>query len=881
MSEWLHDHDVEETREWLDALVGLMEHAGVERADYILSLLSERFERGAGAPLQHRFPLYNSVNTNSVKMPSDIDQVTKLESWLRWNAMAMVVKACRKHAELGGHIASFASVATLYEVGQNYFFRGDDMVFFQGHSSPGNYARAWLEGRLSTEQLENFRQEVEGPGLSSYPHPWLMPDFWQFPTVSMGLGPLCAIYQARFMRYLEHRNLTPKSDRKVWAFCGDGEMDEPQSLGAIGVAGREHLDNLIFVVNCNLQRLDGPVRGNGSVVHELEQHFRGAGWRVIRVLWNNAWQTLFERDRHGALANALAELPDGQQHQLALNDGAAWRTFFESKPELEVLVRDLDDTFLDQLLPGGHDPKAVFAAYQEAVNTKGHPVVILARTIKGYGMGPIGEGLYTTHQQKKMPTEDLARFAKRFDLPLTKKQLEEVAFVKPAANSSEMTFLKERRKALGGFVPARQSAVKTKLTLPSLQDVFAKMLEGTGERSISTTMAFVQSLSSLLRNPELKPYMVPIIPDEARTFGMEGLFRQLGIYAPEGQLYEPVDRKQVSYYRESSDGQVLEEGLNEEGAVASWMAAGTAYSQYGLPMMPFYIYYSMFGFQRVGDFTWAAADMRTRGFLLGATSGRTTLAGEGLQHQDGHNLVQAGLIPNCVSYDPTYAYELAVILHKGLQAMWVEEQDVYYYITLLNENYQHGAMPKGAEAGIIAGMYRLHAAQKGKTQLSLLGGGSILREVEAARELIFKDHKIVSEVWSVTSFSELSRQARMLGRAQALNIEDAKLAKEKPYVTQCLSEASGPVVAATDYVALHAEQITPWVDRPYHVLGTDGFGRSDTRANLRAHFEVDAKHIAYRALVALYQAGGCDLKVVQKAKKDYKIDDKVLPPWQR
>jgi pyruvate dehydrogenase E1 component len=802
---------------------------------------------------------------------------------VRWNAAAMVVKANKESSELGGHIASFQSAATLYDTGFTHFWRaasdahGGDLVYFQGHSSPGIYARAFVEGRLSEEQLLNFRQEVGGKGLSSYPHPWLMPDFWQFPTVSMGLGPLMAIYQARFLRYLHHRGIADTIERKVWCFCGDGEMDEPESLGAISLAGREKLDNLIFVINCNLQRLDGPVRGNGKIVQELEADFRGAGWNVIKCLWGSNWDPLLEKDKSGKLRQLMEECVDGEYQDFKSKNGAYIREhFFGRYPETAALVADWTDDQIWALTRGGHDPVKVYAAYKAASDNKGSPTVILAKTVKGYGMGEAGEGQMIAHQQKKLGDHALKAFRDRFNIPISDEQLEKVPFLKLPEDSPAMKYMREKRSALGGYLPARLRK-SAPLQIPDLS-AFDALLKATAEgREISTTMAFVRILTTLLRDKNIGQRIVPIVPDESRTFGMEGLFRQFGIFSQQGQLYRPQDADQLMYYREDVKGQILQEGINEPGAMASFIAAATSYSTSNAPMIPFYIYYSMFGFQRVGDLAWAAGDMRARGFLIGATSGRTTLNGEGLQHEDGHSHILASTIPNCVGYDPTYAYELAVIIQRGLKQMYVENEDVYYYITTLNENYPHPAMPEGAEEGILRGMYLLRKVQAEKAGLNvrLLGSGSILREVEAGADMLAKDFGVSSEIWSVTSFTQLRRDGL---EAERWNMLHPEATPKKPYIEQCLEKGSGPVVASTDYIKLFADGVRPFVPARYKALGTDGFGRSDYRRRLRSFFEVDRRHVALAALKSLADDQRLPSKTVAEAIKRYDIDPERASP---
>jgi pyruvate dehydrogenase E1 component len=787
-----------------------------------------------------------------------------------------VLRANEKSPGVGGHIASFQSAATLYDTGFNYFFRaandhfGGDCVYFQGHSSPGVYARAYLEGRITEEQMDNFRQETGGNGLSSYPHPWLMPDFWQFPTVSMGLGPLAGIYQARFLKYIHDRGIADTSDRKVWVFCGDGEMDEPESLGAISLASREKLDNLIFVINCNLQRLDGPVRGNGKIIQELESDFRGSGWNVLKVIWGSYWDPLLAMDKDGLLKKRMEECVDGEYQNFKAKGGAYTREhFFGKYPELKEMVAAMSDADIWRLNRGGHDPHKVFAAYHAAVNHKGQPTVILAKTVKGYGMGDAGEGQNTTHQQKSMDIESLKKFRDRFDLPISDEQVENLSFYKPSDDSPEMKYMVERRAAMGGFVPQRRRK-GNELTVPELS-AFENILGATGEREISTTMAFVRILSTLVRDKNIGKYVVPIVPDEARTFGMEGMFRQLGIYASQGQLYEPMDSDQVMYYKESKDGQILEEGINEAGSFASWLAAATSYSVTGTQMIPFYIYYSMFGFQRIGDFAWAAGDSRARGFLLGATAGRTTLNGEGLQHEDGHSHLMSATIPNCISYDPTFAYELAVIIQEGLRRMVQNQEDVYYYITLMNENYSHPEMPKDSSEGILRGLYCLSKAKKPQKDLSveLMGSGVILREVIAAAELLEKDWGVSANVWSATSFTELRREGLDCVRWNMLNPEK----KQKvSYVAQCLKDATGPVIASTDYMKSFAEQIAPFVPTKLVALGTDGYGRSDSREALRDFFEVNRYYVTVAALKALSDEGKLPTAKVAEAVKKYQLN---------
>lgn len=877
------DLDPVETREWLDALESVYVSDGAERVSYLLQqLINKAHATGVALSTAINTPYRNTINPSEEKqMPPDEGLGKRISALIRWNAVAMVLRAGKYEPELGGHIASYASSSTLYEVGFNYFFKGadgnsgGDLVYIQGHSSPGIYARAFLEGRLSEEQLSYFRQEVGQKGLSSYPHPWLMHDFWQFPTVSMGLGPLQAIYQARFLKYLENRGLIKADGRKVWAFLGDGEMDEPESVGALSIAVREKLDNLIFVVNCNLQRLDGPVRGNGKIIQELEGLFRGAGWNVIKVIWGGRWDPLLAHDKEGWLQKRMDECLDGDYQAYKANNGAYVREhFFEKYPELKKIVDNLSDEEIWRLNRGGHDSQKVYAAYAAATAHKGSPTVILAKTIKGYGMGAAGEGMNITHQQKKMTLEQLKDFRDRFSIPINDDVIDKIPFYKPADDSSEIKYIKKQREALGGYLPSRNTQCES-LKAPSLAE-FAAVLKGLGDREISTTMAFVRILMILLKNKDLNQRIVPIVPDECRTFGMEGLFRQIGIYSPVGQLYTPVDHEQVMYYREAKDGQILEEGINEAGAFCSWIAASTSYSSNKLAMIPFYIYYSMFGFQRIGDLAWAAGDMQARGFLLGGTAGRTTLAGEGLQHQDGHSLVLASTIPNCVSYDPTYAYELAVIIQNGLYRMFEKMENIFFYITVMNENYIQPDMPKGVEDGIIKGMYLLQEHKKpSKTHIQLMGGGTILREVLKAAEMLEKDYSISSDIWSVTSFNELRRDGLAVERYNAFHPD------EKPqtsYVAKQLNGRKGPIVAATDYIRTYAEQIRPFISHQYVTLGTDGFGRSDTRAQLRHFFEVDAKYIVLAALNALVASESIDKSKVKDAIKRYKIDPDKLDP---
>ncbi|MCU7959705.1 MAG: pyruvate dehydrogenase (acetyl-transferring), homodimeric type [gamma proteobacterium symbiont of Bathyaustriella thionipta] len=876
------DIDPLETQEWLDALDSVIDQEGSDRAHFLLEQLLDRARRsGADLPFSSRTAYVNTIPVTRQKpFPGDQAMERRIRSFIRWNAMAMVVYANRISTELGGHIASFASAATLYDVGFNHFFHGaseqhgGDLVFFQGHSAPGIYARAFLEGRISTEQLRNFRQEAKKDGLSSYPHPWLMRDFWQFPTVSMGLGPIMAIYQARYMRYLHNRELVDTDDRKVWAFLGDGEMDEPESLGAISLAGREKLDNLVFVVNCNLQRLDGPVRGNGKIIQELEGVFRGAGWNVIKVVWGSYWDPLLARDKDGLLLKRMNEVLDGDYQTYKAKGGAYTREhFFGAYPELKDMVANMSDEDIWRLNRGGHDPHKVYAAYAEAVSNNGKPTVILAKTVKGYGMGEAGEGQNITHSQKKMGEEALRAFRDRFNIPISDEEISEAPFYQPAKDSPEHKYLMERRAALGGFLPQRKLLDKP-LEIPPL-DTFKALLEGSGEREMSTTMAFVRFLNILIRDKKIGKNVVPIVPDEARTFGMEGMFRQMGIYSSVGQMYSPQDCDQVMYYKEDQKGQILQEGINEAGAMSSWIAAATSYANHGVNIIPFYIFYSMFGFQRVGDLCWAAGDMQARGFLIGGTAGRTTLAGEGLQHQDGHSLMAAQTIPNCISYDPTFAYELTVILHDGMQRMFVEQEGVFYYVTAMNENYQQPAMPKGVENDILKGMYRLSKGGRRKQRVQLMGSGTILREVMAAAELLEEEFSISADVWSVTSFNELRRDGIDCERWNMLH------PKEKArscHIANCLADTQGPVIAATDYMRNYPDQVRSYIDRRYVVLGTDGYGRSDMRSALREFFEVNRYYVVIAALKALADEGAIKASVVSDAIKKYGVDPEKPNP---
>ncbi len=882
------DDDPQETKEWLDALDGVLKHEGQERAHYILEQLIEKARRsGAYLPYSANTAYLNTIPPGKEdKSPGNHELEHRIRSYVRWNAAAMVLRA-NKDTNVGGHIASFASAATLYDVGYNHFWHapsenhGGDLVFVQGHSAPGVYARAYMLGRLKEEQLDNFRQEVGGNGLSSYPHPWLMPDFWQFPTVSMGLGPIMAIYQARFMKYLQDRGIANTEGRKVWCFLGDGETDEPESLGAIGIASNERLDNLIFVVNCNLQRLDGPVRGNGKIIQELEADFRGAGWNVIKLIWGSYWDPLIARDTNGMLLKLMEETVDGEYQTLKSKDGAYVREhFFGKYPETRDMVSNLSDDDIWRLNRGGHDPHKIYAAYSAATKHAGQPTVILAKTIKGYGMGTAGEAQNITHQQKKMGTTSLEAFRDRFKLPIPDDKLDEIPYLNFSEDSEELKYMHERRKALGGYLPSRRRNGDA-LETPPLS-AFDNLLKESGEREFSTTMAFVRILGTLVRDKNIGKRIVPIVPDESRTFGMEGMFRQLGIWSSVGQLYTPQDADQLMFYKEDKHGQILQEGINEPGAMSSWIAAATSYSTHGASMIPFYIYYSMFGFQRVGDLAWAAGDQRARGFLLGGTAGRTTLNGEGLQHEDGHSHLLSSTIPNCISYDPTFAYEVAVIIQHGLKRMYADQEDVFYYITLMNENYQHPAMPKGTEEGIIKGMYCLSESalsggkgNKKAPQIQLLGSGTILREVIAAQQLLADDFGVAADVWSCPSFTELRREGQSVSRWNMLN-PDKK--PREPYVSQCLDRATGPVVAATDYMKIFADQIRPYIHKHYVVLGTDGFGRSDTREKLREFFEVDRRYIAVAGLKALADEGTIDKSKVAEAINKYGIDPQKPEP---
>ena len=885
------DADPAETGEWLDALKAVELHRGQERANLLVNRLVDQARRdGLYIPRSLTTAYKNTIPPEQeARSPGDRAIEHRLRSIIRWNALAIILRANKESSELGGHIASFQSAATLYDIGFGHFWHaptdthGGDLLFIQGHSSPGIYARAFLEGRLTEEQLLSSRQETAGKGLSSYPHPWLMPDFWQFPTVSMGLGPLMAIYQARFLKYLQGRGLAETSQRKVWAFMGDGEMDEPESLGAISLAGREGLDNLVFVINCNLQRLDGPVRGNGKIVQELESVFRGAGWNVIKVLWGGGWDALFAKDKSGKLLQLMEECVDGEYQDFKSKSGAYVREhFFGRYEETKALVADMSDDDIWKLTRGGHDPQKVYAAYAAAVRHTGQPTLILPKTVKGYGMGESGEGQMISHQAKKMTSDALRGFRDRFQIPVSDEDLAKVPFIKLPADSPEMKYLHERRAALGGYLPQRRRT-SASLTIPPLSS-FQRLLDSSGEREISTTMAFVQMLGTLVRDKNIGKHVVPIVPDESRTFGMEGMFRQLGIYSSVGQLYKPQDADQLMYYRESKDGQVLQEGINEGGAMSSWIVAATSYSTNNVPMIPFYIYYSMFGLQRVGDLAWLAGDMRARGFLLGGTAGRTTLNGEGLQHEDGHSHILAGTIPNCVSYDPTFAYEVVTIIRDGMRRMYEQQEDVYYYVTLMNENYPHPGLAdagEGAEQGILKGLYKLKAGGKAKKGLrvQLMGSGTILREVIAAAELLKDDWGVSADLWSATSYNELRRDGMAAERWNLLHPTEPR---RKSWVETCLEGNEGPVIASTDYMRNYADQVREYVQaagRRYVVLGTDGFGRSDYRVKLRRFFEVDRFYVTVAALKALADEGTLKPAVVAEAIAKYGLDTERAAPW--
>ncbi len=879
----IEDKDPIETQEWLDALDAVVKHEGPDRAAYLLRRLSEQaVMRETRLPMAITTPFRNTISPNAEKrMPGDLFMERRIRSLVRWNALAMVMRANDNDEGLGGHISSFSSSATLYDVGYNYFFRGPeseyqgDMIFYQGHSAPGMYARSYLEGRFNEEQLDNFRREVDGNGLSSYPHPWLMPDYWQFPTVSMGLGPIQAIYQAHVMKYQQSRGLVDHGDRRVWCFMGDGECDEPESLGAISLAGREKLDKLTFVVNCNLQRLDGPVRGNGKIIQELEGIFRGAGWKVFKVIWGRHWDPLLENDESGLLQQRMDEVCDGELQNYKYNGGAYTREhFFGKHPETLKLVEHLSDQDIMYLNRGGHDPYKIYAAYAEAVATEGRPTVVLAMTVKGYGTGEAGEANNETHSLKKLDIESLKAFRDRFGIPISDAELKSVPYYRPSPDSPELRYMRERREALGGQIPSRRNEFDA-LEVPSMEELGGQ-LKGSGKREISTTMSFVRTLSTLVKDKKIGERVVPIVPDEARTFGMEGMFRQLGIYSSVGQRYTPQDAGQIMFYKEDIQGQIMEEGINEAGAFSAWLAHATSYSTSGFPMVPFYIFYSMFGFQRIGDLAWAAGDSQARGFLLGATAGRTTLNGEGLQHQDGHSHLLASTVPNCRAYDPAYAYELTVIIQDGMRRMFQEKENVFYYITTMNENYVQPEMLPGTEEGIVKGLYpRSKSTRRSKLAVDLIGGGTILREVEAAAEILEQDYKVAASVWSMTSANELQREGKSVDRWNLMHPDQEP---RVPYVTQCLGEAKGPVIAATDYIKAYADQIREFIPGQYVTLGTDGFGRSDTRSKLRKHFEVSREYVVLAALKALADDGKLPVADVGKAMKKFGINpDKPDP----
>lgn len=877
------DSDPLETQEWQDSLRAVIEREGPDRAHFLLEKLVDQTRRSGGyLPYDATTAYINTIPPHmETRSPGDAEMEHKIRSIIRWNAMAMVVRAGKRGGELGGHIASFASAATLYDVGFNHFWRGPDhpgggdLIYIQGHSSPGIYARSFLEGRIDENALDHFREETGGVGLSSYPHPWLMPDYWQIPTVSMGLGPIMAIYQARFLKYLHDRGIADTSQRKVWCFVGDGETDEPESLGAISLAGREKLNNLVFVVNCNLQRLDGPVRGNGKIIQELEGVFRGARWSVLKVIWGSYWDPLFARDKNGLLRQRMEEAVDGEYQNYKAKGGAYTREhFFGKYPELLEMVASMSNDDIWRLNRGGHDPHKIYAAYDLAMKPRERPVVILAKTVKGYGMGDAGEAQNITHQQKKMDIDSIRQFRDRFNVPVADEEIESIPYYHPGPDSPEVKYMLERRKALGGFLPQRGKEYE-KLASPDLS-AFESILKSSGDREISTTMAFVRTLAILLRDKDIASHIVPIVADEARTFGMEGMFRQLGIYSSTGQLYTPVDSEQLMFYKEDKKGQILQEGITEAGAMSSWIAAATSYSSTGVPMIPFFIFYSMFGFQRVGDLAWAAGDMRAKGFLIGGTAGRTTLNGEGLQHEDGNSHMISGMVPNCVSYDPTFAFEVAVIIQDGMRRMFEEKEDVYYYITVMNENYTHPDMPEGSEEGIRKGLYPLKKGGDHGRKVQLLGSGTILRECIAAANILEQDFGISADIWSATSFTELRRDGVDCARWNRLNPEKAP---RIPWITQCLADRPGPVIAATDYVRAFADQVRGFLSQQdYIVLGTDGFGRSDTRERLRKFFEVDRFNIAYAAIYALYRKGQFGQSELLSARTKLGLDpDKANP----
>ena len=873
------DIDPIETSEWLESINSVIEEEGIERASYLLTKLAERLNQEGAIPSYNlTTPFKNTIAVkDEAQMPGDLFMERRIRSLIRWNALVMVLKANKNDDELGGHISTFSSAATLYDVGFNYFFRGsdnhlEDMVYYQGHCSPGIYARSFLEGYLDEKDLDNFRREVDKPGLSSYPHPWLMPDYWQFPVVSMGLGPILGIYQAHIMRYLSARGLVPRNDRKVWVFCGDGEMDEPESKGAIGLAGREQLENLIFVVNCNLQRLDGPVRGNGKIIQELEGSFRGEGWNVIKVVWGRFWDPIIAKDTEGKLQEIMDAVVDGELQNFKAKGGKYTReNFFAKDPSVLEMVKDLTDEDIYRLNRGGHDPYKVYAAYHKASNSKGAPTVILALTTKGYGTGS-READNTTHQVKKLSMENIKSFRDRFDIPVPDSEIENLPYVRPPEDSPEIQYLKNTRKKLGGFIPRRRTSSEI-LKMPN-NKIFDKSFESSGERQISTTMAVVRIITDLLKDDNIGERIVPIVPDEARTFGMEALFRQVGIYSSAGQKYEPEDADKVMWYKESKDGVMLEEGITEAGAFSAWTALATAYSNYDFPMVPFYLFYSMFGFQRVHDLSWAAGDAQAKGFLIGATSGRTTLNGEGLQHQDGHSHILSSTIPNCLSYDPAYAYEVAVIIKDGIQKMYVEQENYFYYITTINENYCHPEMPEGAEDGIIKGMHRIETVDKPKVRL--LGSGAILNESIKASDIL-KKYGIGSEIWSVTSFNLLRKNGMEIERHNQLNPLDES---KRSYVEECFIDSDIPIIAATDYMRAYAEQIRPYISGQYATLGTDGYGRSDSRKTLRGFFEVDSESIARCAIYLLFQENSLSQDEIIKIYKDLQIDPSKPNPWQ-
>ena len=885
-NEYLKDINPEETNEWLEALENIIEEGGPKRAHYILEKLIDKGRRkGTYLPFRATTAYLNSIDVeDEPKMPGDRDIERRIRSAIRWNATMMVLRASKKNLELGGHIASFQSSATLYDVGFNHFFRapnekdGGDLIFFQGHIAPGIYARSFLEGRITKEQMDNFRQEVDGQGLSSYPHPKLMPNYWQFPTVSMGLGPIQAIYQARFLKYLTNRGIKDCSEQKVYCFMGDGECDEPESLGAISLAGREGLDNLVFVINCNLQRLDGPVRGNGKIIQELEGNFRGNGWRVVKVIWGRHWDALLQKDKSGKLLQLMEETVDGEYQNFKQKGGAYTREhFFNKYPETAKLVENMSDEDIFALNRGGHDPLKVYAAYKAAEKTKDRPTVILAKTVKGYGMGEAAEGKNIAHGVKKVDSDALRKFRDRFRIPFSDEELEKLPYYTFDEDSVEMKYMKARRAELHGFVPQRLEKFTNKLEIPSLAE-FESITKGSGDREISTTMAFVRILNILVKDKNIGKQIVPIVPDEARTFGMEGMFRQIGIYSNEGQKYVPQDRDQVAYYKEDKEGQVLQEGINELGAMGSWAAAATSYSVNDVPMIPFYIYYSMFGFQRTGDMAWAAGDLRARGFLVGGTAGRTTLNGEGLQHEDGHSHILANTIPSCISYDPTYGYELAVIVQDGINRMYGEKQeDVFYYLTTMNENYKQPAMPEGVEEGILKGIYKLDTVDAANDyKVKLLGSGTILEQVRQAADILASEYGVKSDVYSVTSYNEIAREAQDVERYNLLHPDEED---KTPYVTTVLGEdKDNIIVSATDYMKIYSEQIRAYVKGSFKTLGTDGFGRSDSRANLREHFEVDANFIVYTTLYLLVENGKLDKKVLNEAIAKFKINPNKINP---